>query len=178
MTQEFNVKYRMKKTLGQILSTLKNHRITSGRTGYFEKGHAPFNAGSIGLTKANLTSFKKGNTPKNRKPVGSERIDSRGGYILIKIAERDPYTRYRTRYKLKHVHIWEQAHGPVSKGKILTFKDGNKLNCTVENLILVSRREALRLNQKHYARMPNELKPSVLALAKLEVKIFSFKDRR
>jgi hypothetical protein len=38
--------------------------------------------------------------------------------------------------------------------------------------MLISRAESLRLNQYHYAEAPAEIKPSVLALTKLEVKTF------
>ena len=44
---------------------------------------------------------------------------------------------------------------------------GHKL-CT----LTVIRAELLRLNQMGYAETPEELKPSVFALAKLEVKVF------
>jgi len=49
----------------QIRAFMKNHRITSGRSGRFEKGNIPWNAGTKGkrLTVANKTSFKKGNNP-------------------------------------------------------------------------------------------------------------------
>ena len=52
------------------------------------------------------------------------------------------------------------------------FKDGDLLNIEPENLMLVSRAELLVLNQNGYKDAPAELKPSILALAKLEVKIF------
>jgi len=51
--------------------------------------------------------------PPNRKPLGAEHICSKDGFILMKVPERDPHTGFPTRYKHKHVHIWEQAHGPV-----------------------------------------------------------------
>ena len=35
--------------------------------------------------------------------------------ILIKIAEPNPCNGVQTRYKAKHVAIWEEHHGPVSK---------------------------------------------------------------
>jgi len=148
--------------------------------GRFKKGNKPWNAGTKGqgLTGANKTSFKKGNVPPNRKPLGSERICSKDGYILINIAERNPHTGFPTRYKHKHVHMWEQDHGPVPKGMIVAFRDSDKLNIDPENLMLISRAELLVLNQYGYKETPDELKPSVLALAKLEVKIFATGNRK
>ncbi len=172
LTAAVNETFGTEFTAGQIRSFVHNHGVKSGRTGRYENGHQSWNAGTKGLTHRNRTTFKKGNVPPNRKPVGTERIDSKDGYILVKINETDPYTGFPTRYKLKHIVIWEQAHGPVPKGMAVIFRDGNKMNCVLENLALVTRAELLRLNQMGYAETPEELKPSVFALAKLEVKVF------
>jgi hypothetical protein len=172
LTAELNEAFGTSFTVGQIRSFTHNHRIRSGRTGRFEKGSHPWNTGTKGLTHRNRTSFKKGNVPASIKPLGHERVDSKDGYILVKIAETDPYTGFPTRYKLKHIVIWEQANGPVPKGMAVIFKDGDRTNCVLDNLALVSRAELLRLNQVGYAETPGELKPSVLALAKLETKMF------
>ena len=160
-------------TCEQIRTAVHNRGIISGLTGWFEKGHKSWNKGTKGLTSANKTSFKKGSVPPNRKPVGSERICSKDGYVLIKIKEQNPYTGFPTRYKHKQVHIWEQENGPVLDGFVVGFRDGDKENIEPENLMLLSRAELLRLNQHGYKNAPDELKPSILALTKLEVKTFS-----
>jgi HNH endonuclease len=169
----FKGRFENIKTNGQIKSFVDNHGINSGRTGCFEKGQKPWNTGTKGLTGANTGSFKKGHPPANRKPIGSERICSKDGFILIKIAERNPYTGFSTRWKHKHVHVWEQENGPVPKGMVVAFRDGDKLNTEPENLMLLSHAELLRLNQHGYKDVPDELKPSVLALVKLETKTFA-----
>lgn len=173
----FNARFGTKKRKSQIKAAPHNRGITSGRNGCFKKGHKPWNAGTKGhgLTCANAKSFKKGNVPVNRMPLSSERIDSKDGYVLIKIAERDPYTGFSTRYKHKHVHLWEQTYGPVPKGMVVVFRDSDKLNFEPDNLMLISRAELLRLNKNGYKDAPDELKPSVLALSKLEVKTFGIK---
>lgn len=172
MTVVFNAEFGTDMTRQQIKTAVKNRGITSGRTGCFLKGHISWNKGTKGLTIANKTSFKKRSVPPNLKPIGSERICSKDGYILIKVAEQNPHTGFPTRYKHKHVHIWEQDHGPVPDGMVVAFRDGDKRNIDPENLILVSRAELLRLNQYNYKDTPAKLKPSMLALVKLEVKIF------
>ncbi len=169
LTALFNRKFGEDRTVIAITGALNRNNIQSGRTGRFEEGSSPWNADTKGLTSANITSFKKGNIPANIKPLGSERI-SADGYREIKIAEKNPYTGSPTRYKLKHVHIWEKANGPVPKGHILIFKDGNQLNCDIGNLALLSRAELLALNQHNYRRAHDELKPSIMALAKLQTK--------
>ena len=172
----FNETFGTNLSRQQIRSAVHNRGIVSGRTGHFPKGHKPWNCGTKGqgLTGANRGSFKKGNVPPNRKPLGSERICPKDGYIYIKVAERDPYTGFPTRYKQKHVHTWEQKNGPVPDGYAVIFKDGNKLNCDdPDNLVLVSRAELLMLNQIGHKDAPDEIKSSILALAKLRVRIFS-----
>lgn len=166
----FNETFGLALAESQIRSALRNHRILSGRTGCFEKGSKPWNLGIKGYIGPNRTSFKKGSAPPNRKPLGTERICSKDGFVLIKISETDPYTGFPTRYKHKHVHVWEQIHGPVPKGHVVSFIDGDKLNCEPENLMLLTRKELLCLNLHNYKDTPAELKPSVLALAKLEAK--------
>ena len=178
LTAIFNDRFGTDKSVRQIKTFVHNRGITSGRTGYFKKDHKPWNTGTKGLTGTNATSFKKGHVPANRKPLGSERTCSNDGFILIKIAEQDPHTGFPTRYKHKHVHIWEQAHGPIPEGMIVAFRDGDKLNIEPENLMLISRAELLRLNQHDYKNTPDELKPNVLALSKLEVKTFTLIRKR
>lgn len=175
MTALFNDRFGTDRTQQQIKTFVHNRGITSGRTGRFEKGNKPWNTGTKGqgLTGANRGSFKKGNVPPNRKPLGSERICPKDGFILIKVAEQDPNTGFPTCYKHKHVHIWEQANGPVPEGMVIAFKNGDKTNCELENLMLISRAELLNLNQHGYKDTPDELKPSVLALAKLQVRTWA-----
>jgi len=100
------------------------------------------------------------------------KVCSKDGYILMKIPEVNPHTGAPTRYKHKHIYTWEQAHGRVPDGMIVAFVDGDKTNCDLDNLVLISRHELLNLNQLGYKDTPDELKPHVLALSKLQVTIF------
>jgi hypothetical protein len=155
---------------GQIRSFTRNHKIASGRTGHFPKGHKPWNAGTKGtglLCGPNSGSFKKGHVNANLTAFGRERTNV-DGYIEVKVAERNPHTGAWGWYRQKHVVIWEQANGPVPEGKIVAFRDGDRTRCEIGNLMLVSRPELLHLNAVHYRETPEELKPATLALAKLE----------
>ncbi len=171
LTAAFNNRFSCGKTERQLRTFVRNHGLKSGRSGRFEKGQDAWNKGVKGYMGANVTSFKKGNVPKNRKPLGSERIDAKDGYIMVKIAEADPYTGFPTRYKAKHVVVWERAHGgKVPAGKIVFFLDGDKTNCTPENLELISRAEAIRLVQYGYYDLPGELRPAMLSLVRLQAR--------
>lgn len=174
MTALFNDRFGIGKTKQQIKTFVHNHGIISGQTGHFPKGHRSWNMGTKGqgLTGPNKRSFKKGNVPANRKPLWSERICPKDGFIKMKVPERDPYTGFQTRYRHKHVYIWEQAHGPVPEGKVVVFINGDKIRCELENLMLISRAELLNLNQQGYKDTPDSIKPSVLLLSKLQVKIW------
>lgn len=147
----------------------------TGRTGCFEPGAVPANKGKKMPYNANTaaTQFKKGQRPPNAKPVGHERVDTKDGYVWISIAETNPYTGFPRRYVMKHCHLWEQANGPIPKGHVLKCLDGNKLNTAPENWTPISRALLLKLNGRwsvHYDSAPAELKPTILAIAKLDQK--------
>ena len=172
MAEVFNAHFKTAFTIGQIRTAIKNRGITSGWTGRFPKGITPWNSGTKGLTGRNKTSFKKGNVPPNRKPLWTERI-TRDGYIEIKVPQRNPYTGHATRYVLKHVYLYEKEFGPAPDGHVVIFLDGNQQNCEPKNLATVHRLELLRLNKLGYKAAPAEVKPSVLALARLEATTFT-----
>ncbi|MEI8609983.1 HNH endonuclease signature motif containing protein [Enterovibrio sp. Hal110] len=108
----------------------RNHGIKSRRTGQFPKGHVPFNTGTKGIMKANSGTFKKGNEPVNRRPIGSERINVEG-YIEIKVAEP-------SQWALKHRIVYEQAHGEIPPRHNIRFRDGDRQNLSLDNMVLVS----------------------------------------
>lgn len=125
--------------LSQIKAFRARHKLISGLTGRYEKGTVPFNKGkkwdeyvSKESQQGSLrTAFKKGSTPVNHRPVGSERICSKDGYILIKTEEPNVW-------ELKHRYVWEKEHGPIPKDKRLLLLDGVRTNCDLSNLKLVS----------------------------------------
>ncbi len=171
LTLTFNKTFSALRTEGAIKSTLSRNNFKSGRTGFFPKGNKPWNTGTKGVCKPNSGSFKKGNVPGNIRPIGSERICPKDGFILVKINEVNQHTKKKTRFKHKHVVIWEKENGSVPKGCVVAFKDSNKENCELENLMLINRAELLRLNINQYKKIFEKLKPSVLLMSKLQVKI-------
>ena len=160
----FNKRFRAKKTAEQIHNLCNRKRWPTGRTGCYEKGHKPWNTGTKGLCKPNSGSFKKGNTPVNWKPVGSTRICSKDGYILVKFAEPN-------KWRAKQLLVWEAKHGKIAPGKVIRFKSNNKLNCRLSNLIEVSRCVHAYLNKNGYSKTPEKFKPTMMAIAKVKEKI-------
>lgn len=145
----------------------------TGRTGYFAKGSIPPNKGKKVPfnSQAVKTQFKAGSVPTNQKPMWSERICSKDGYVLIKVDMINPYTGYRGYFMAKQKYLWEQEHGPIPKGMVLRCLDGNKLNMDLGNWELITKALNARLNQRGYNDIPAELKPSALLSAKIVDKI-------
>src|SRR5699024_7926304 len=110
----FNDKFNADVTLDQLKATLFRYKIQSGRTGRFKKGQKAWNKGMKGLDLAGengkKTQFKKGHAPLNSKPIGSERIDKKDGYILIKVKNEG---LYQDKWRLKQRVVWEQHHGKI-----------------------------------------------------------------
>ncbi len=169
LAKEFNLHFDLNRPVTSIIACLKNHKIKSGRDGCFQKGATSWNKGVKGYMGSNRTSFKKGHLPHNHKPLWSERV-GKDDYIAMSVPEKNPYTGFATRFKHKHVWLWEQEHGPVPKGFCVIFKDGDNRNFASDNFSLVSRAELLSMNLHGYKTTPAELKPTVAALAKLEAK--------
>ncbi len=175
LTEAFNVAFGSNRTPEAIKRVLSRHRLRSGRCTRFLAGRKPWNTGTKGLTGANSKSFQPGNVPANTKLLGHERI-SKGGHVEVKVAEPNPYTGAPTRYKFKHLIVWEAVHGPVPPGHVLRFVDGDKSNCALENLEMLSRAEHLRLTQLGYDEAPTvEAKTTTMLIAKLDVKAFQAK---
>lgn len=126
----------------------------------FNTGHTPVNKG-IKMSpevyeKVRHTMFKPGKMPHNSRHDGFERI--REGYIEVRIRPG--------KFMLKHRLIWENHHGKIPAGYIVVFLDRNPMNCTIENLTLISRKENMSRNSIH--RLPVELKSTIKLVNKLK----------
>lgn len=134
----------------QLHAYLKNHNIRNGLDGRFEKGHVSWNKGKTleeiikdpekrKHTQAN--QFKKGNLPLNTLPIGTI-VQTKDGYLMRK--RQSEGTQWE-RWELLHRAVWEEHNGPIPKDMIIIFKDGDKTNCNISNLELVTRGEHVRL---------------------------------
>jgi hypothetical protein len=142
---------------------------------HIKKGSQPWNKGVTGeeyksmlgdkLKNIEVTFWKKGNKPHNTLQGDGHirvRIDKTGRpYKYIKIADGN--------WVLYHRYVWEQEHGPIAKGMIVTFIDGNSLNCDLKNLKLITMKENLQRQSVH--TMPEELKPIVKMRSRITRKL-------
>jgi hypothetical protein len=161
-------------TAAKIVSWRKRNGIATGRTGRFEKGSTPPNKGRKGYAPPGSEKgwFRKGQMPHNTQGAGHESIDD-DGYVWIIVAETNPHTGAATHRVMKHRWLWEQANGPVPAGHALKCLDGDKANTDPSNWECVPRALLPRLNGRFgrdYDTAPAELKPTILAIAKLEHK--------
>jgi len=154
-----------------VASAMKRHQIKTGRSGHFQKGHMPHNKYTRGKMKPNKTSFRPGQEPHNTKQDGaiSTRKDSNGNaYQFIRLS--------KGKWVLYHRHIWEQANGPIPSGNIVTFIDGNSMNCELANLRMITKAEnAKRNHNKEKAKntMKNHWKRVMLCVASGGTPMFS-----
>lgn len=161
--QEFVKRFGWNIAISQVKAYIKNHKLNTGRTGQFEKGQAPHNKGKKMppeiYEKCKATMFQKGNMPNNHRPVGSERI-TKDGYIEIKVEEP-------SKWMLKHRYIWEQKHGKIPDKHILIFRDNDKTNIALGNLLLISRSQNAVINHIGLSNTIDEAKDAAANYANL-----------
>ena len=135
LNEKFGTDYSYK----QVKALKHNHKINSGLTGQFEKGHHPWTKGKSikeicykpdSYARWKSSVYTKGQRAHNKAAVGTEVIDDHG-YIKVKVA--DPST-----WEFKHRLIYEKAYGPIPKGMMLAFIDGDKTNISLDNMMLIS----------------------------------------
>ena len=111
--------------------------------------------------------LKKEIHPLNHRSVGYERITV-DGYVEVKVAEPNVF-------ELKHRQIWEQQHGKIPDNHVLVFKNMNKQDCQLENLMLISRAELVRLNQSYRKLATPETNETCVLMAKIKDKTHKLK---
>jgi hypothetical protein len=112
--------------------------------GHFKHGQISHNKGKAMTAemraKCAPTMFKPGQMPANTKKDGVTTLREGGVTPYIRIE--------RGRWKRLAHHVWETAHQTAIPGNhVIRHLDGDRLNCQIENLELVSRAENLARNQ-------------------------------
>lgn len=145
IVEMFNKKFEFQINAKKLKNTLRNHKISTGLNGRFEKGI----------------------TPHNKMKVGEDAITT-DGYVKTKIAEPDVW-------EYKHKLIWMEANGPIPEKHSIIFADGNKLNLSIDNLLLVSKAELLMLNRRKLISEDSELTKTGLNVVKVMNKVYKIK---
>ena len=91
------------------------------------------------LNKGVFPDHLKDYIKKRTRGFQEERITKRG-FVEIKT------NRGRTGWEKKSHYIWEQHNGKIPKNHFIGFKDGNPLNCDINNLELISYADRIIFN--------------------------------
>lgn len=139
----------------------------------FKKGDTPVNKGkkqteymtAEGIERSKATRFKKGVVSNNVVPVGtiSERRNERRGTVYLYIKEKEHH------WEQLHRHVWRNHYGEIPKAHNIIFKDGNTLNCEIDNLECVS--DIKNMLRNSIQRYPEELIAVMQLTGKLKSKI-------
>jgi HNH endonuclease len=139
----------------------------------FQKENVPFNKGKKwdeymsveGRRILRQTTWKKGNLPHTNTFDGNITLRSNKGtkWYAIRLSKAvwQPYNQY----------LWEKEYGKIPQGSIVVFKDKNTLNCTIENLELITRKENMARNT--IQRYSPELQRTIKLLANVKSKLKS-----
>lgn len=98
--------------------------------------------------------------------------------MLIRVVDGTGSCGVHKNFELKHRFLYKQHYGNIKKGYAVIFKDGNKFNLEIDNLIAIKRSELLYLNQKGYTKLSGELFDVALGVAKLKTKCSEIKGER
>ena len=158
----------LKKTLEfkKSESSGRHNLIEGGKKFRYTPGHTPFNKGKEMpaeiYEKVKATMFKKGNRPHNWKPDGTivARKDAdQSGRVYLYYKVRD------SKWILYHNKVWIDHNGPIPKGNIIRFIDGNTKNCDITNLEMVSMKDNMLRNS--IQRFPEEIQQVIKLTSKL-----------
>jgi hypothetical protein len=165
LTNLFNSTFDTCMTQAQLRSFTRNHKIKSGRTGQFNPGQTAWNNGMKGWDaggNSHKARFKKGNIPFNQRPVGSERIDTKDGYVMVKVSNPNIW-------RLKHIVEWEKVNGIMPDDHVLWFIDNDRTNCDPQNLMLATKAQHAVANKLGLGNADAQSKETVKLLAQLSI---------
>lgn len=162
----------------------QRHGIKSGVTGWYQKGHAPGTKGKTiaeichndpeKLAKVAQTWYRKGHRPHNELPVGSI-VTNPDGYLLRKKSMEG--TQWE-RWEFLHRTVWEEHNGPVPEGMVVSFKDGDKANCDINNLMLITMGENSALTRLGYRFEDPDMTEAGLNVIRLKQKTQAIRKRK
>ena len=130
LNKEFGTNYKP----SQLRSYKKNRHMASGVDGTFRaEGRRYKLPKGTRIPGSEKGWFKKGQMPHNHLEVGAQ-VFTFDGYIKVKIAEPNYW-------EFLHKLVWQEANGPIPPEHNIIFLDGNKQNCSLENLYCIPKDE-------------------------------------
>ena len=174
MAKKVSEKFNLPVTSSMMKSFYGNHKLNSGVTGHFPKGHVPANKGKKieeymtpeAIEKSSKTRFKEGGKPKNTDPIGAVK-EFKDGYLWVKI-DNKPKAKKRVNWMPLHEFMYVFWNGPVPEGKLVFFRNGNKRDFGRDNLGLITRGELAIMNHENRICEDAELTEANLYVVKLK----------
>lgn len=161
---------RMRKMGLIVPASIIEERKALGR---FKKGQVSHNKGlkqsefmtTEAIERTKGTRFKKGDKPHNTTYDGhiSTRVSHGVRYKWIRVGLGE--------HRLLHRVVWEEHNGPIPSGYNVQFKDGNSLNCDINNLYLIDRNRQAVVNKKGGKSIPYELRETIHIIQSIKAKI-------
>jgi hypothetical protein len=105
---------------------------------------------------------------ERRLPVGTEYYHK--GRIVVRMPAVNPSHPQHSRV-CKHKVLWEELHGPLPKGHMVLPVNGDWFDYDPLNWLAIPAGVSSRLYRLNFFESPPELKPTLLALAKLKYAI-------
>lgn len=184
MAEMVNEKFGTNFTATMMKQFRQRNRIKSGLTGWYQKGHAPGTKGKTieeickydpeKLARVRATQFKKGNNPINELPVGSIVVNSEG----YKLRKKQMKGSLWERWEMLHRAVWEENNGPIPDGMVVIFRDSNKLNCDIDNLMLISKGENCTLTRLGLRSEDPDLTETAVYMIRLKQKAGKIRRKR
>lgn len=186
LADNVNAKFGTNYTAKQMKSYRQRYGIKSGLTGWYQKGHAPGNKGKKLeeyvkdpervediRRRISATQFKNGQTPPNEKQIGDitiRNVYSRHGEVVeqYKFVKVSMEGGHWDRWTQLHRKVWEDHNGPIPKDMCIGFKDGNTLNCDIDNLMLMRRSEIAVMTKKGLRFEDPDLTETALYMVRLQ----------
>lgn len=150
------------------------------RASCFAKGHIPDNKGkkleefmsAENIVKFRANTYKKGNVPKNKMPIGSITVKFYGGSNMKNPSYRLQFIKIgegNYDWRPLHIHNWLEAGKSIPKGFVLAFKTTDYMNVELDNLHLITKKENMLRNSIH--NFPEDLREILLLKGRLTKEI-------
>lgn len=167
-----NEKFGSELTVRQVQAWKKNHKTPSGYDTRWRAGQKSWIKGRKFPGHTNAGCWEKGHIAFNNLPIGTIRRHDK--YWVIKVRDG----KLNENWELLHRHIWEQENGPIPEGHRLIFRDGNRDNVTLENIVCVSTQDAAVAVLKYGLTDDPDINDVILNVAKLKRKTRERRDKR
>lgn len=184
MAEMVNEKFGTNFTPSRMKQFRQRHGIKSGCTGWFQKGRSPGTKGKTleeickgdpeKLDRVRSTQFKKGQRPANELPVGAIVISTDG----YKLRKRQMEGTQWERWEFLHRAVWEEHNGPIPEGMTVSFKDSDRMNCDISNLMLITKGENAALSRLGLRSEDPDLTEAGLSIVRLRQAMTKAKKRQ